>query len=80
MSNSHTTSALECLDPEGDFNWENSDLANIAARIEAQTQATLAVAHELKTANLLAAYAADMGSSSPLYNEIHDRLGLGGTK
>lgn len=94
MSNPHITAALACLDPEGDFLWGSGDLANISARLEAQAHATLALAYEARTANLLTsqqiAHAALFkgGTFSAEANaelirsakEIETRLGLGDTK
>lgn len=83
MNNPHIAPALECLNPEKDFYWENSDLANIRARIEAQAQATLALAYEARTANLLAAYTYGIvGPNNESVDEstIITRLGLGDTK
>ena len=86
MSNPHLESVKECLDPEGDFNWTNSDLANIGARLEAQAHATLALAFEQRTANLIALFDANGEKGlheidyPALRNLILTRLGLGDTK
>lgn len=72
---------------EGVHDWQadegQTDATCIAAAIDANTEATLALAYEQRTANLIA-YAAHLGQTSNhsamsvLENQVDSRLGLDG--
>lgn len=57
-----------------------TDATMIAAALDAQSQATLALAFEQRTANLLHAYGLEFQNPTAVYDEIQTRLGLGETK
>lgn len=63
MSNTHISMAK--FRQEGVHEWQSqegdTDATNIAAVLDAQTEATLAVAYEQRTANLIALYSMDDG-------------------
>lgn len=84
MSNTHIATAK--FRQEGVHEWQSSegdtDATNIAAALDAQTEATLALAYEQRTANLIAFYGdgPKVDAGDPAYAELHrqivERLGL----
>lgn len=85
--NHHAAAAGSILsgDKAWTVGWETVDAQHLAAHIEASVEATLAVAYEQRTANLIAACNAEVSGQGRLrgdgivfdrHNEILDRLGL----
>lgn len=92
MSNTHVATAK--FRQEGVHEWQSyegsTDATNIAEALDAQTEATLALAHEQRTANLIAlftcdedahmAFGASVGMDADSWKavavEIKERLGL----
>jgi len=69
---------------EGVHEWQSSegytDATNLATALDAQTEATLALAYEQRTANLIALFGEGFAGSdlnySYLNKQIRERLGL----
>ena len=82
MSNPHLDATKEWLEYSAEQNPDNDGRAMHAAAL-AQAEATLALAYEARTANLIAAYTYGIvGPSNESVDEstIITRLGLGETK
>ena len=85
MNNTHV--AMAKFRQEGVHEWQaeegSTDATNLAATLDAQVEATLALAYEQRTANLIALYAdANNGAVTSgvdygkLADQIKERLGL----
>lgn len=86
MSNTHFATAK--FRQEGVHEWQaeegSTEATNLAAAIDAQTEATLALAYEQRTANLISAFAhlrehdgiTMLGDAYPLFNQIKERLDI----
>lgn len=86
MSNTHI--AVAKFRQEGVRDWQSeegsTEATNIAAALDAQTEATLALVYEQRTANLISAFAhlrehegiTMLGDAYPLFNQIKERLDI----
>ena len=82
MSNTHIATAK--FRQEGVHEWQSeeglTDATNIAAALDAQTEATLALAYEQRTANLIALYdmteanCVGMSTAAPMSRENWDSI------
>jgi hypothetical protein len=81
---SNTHIAVAKFRQEGVHEWQSeegsTDATNIAVALDAQTEATLALAYEQRTANLIALFSEGFAGTGLnygyLFKEINERLGL----